>query len=206
MPAADRRGTARSLTPVSEVLLIATECYLDEVSLPCLHPSAPGCARLAPQGLFLKTPIQASAAVLKILSAPGWWPGGHRSLRIHGNRVTISAKVFTWRFSREVGRQSSRNLFFPTFPFRGKSTHGRRRKSFQRPGKIFGKFSPGFRIVFSSLMGRTESHFYEFGPFRLDVTERLLLRDGQHVPLTPKAFEALLALVENGGHVIDKDE
>ncbi|HZS06006.1 MAG TPA: winged helix-turn-helix domain-containing protein [Blastocatellia bacterium] len=55
-------------------------------------------------------------------------------------------------------------------------------------------------------MGRTESHFYEFGPFRLDVTERLLLRDGQHVPLTPKAFEALLALVENGGHVIDKDE
>jgi Tol biopolymer transport system component/DNA-binding winged helix-turn-helix (wHTH) protein len=49
-------------------------------------------------------------------------------------------------------------------------------------------------------------HFYEFGPFRLDATERLLLRDGQHVPLTPKAFETLKALVENGGHVIDKDE
>lgn len=49
-------------------------------------------------------------------------------------------------------------------------------------------------------------HFYEFGPFRLDATERLLLRDGQHVPLTPKAFETLMALVENGGHVIDKDE
>jgi len=49
-------------------------------------------------------------------------------------------------------------------------------------------------------------HFYEFGPFRLDATERLLLRDGQHVPLTPKAFGTLLALVENGGHVIDKDE
>jgi Tol biopolymer transport system component/DNA-binding winged helix-turn-helix (wHTH) protein len=49
-------------------------------------------------------------------------------------------------------------------------------------------------------------HFYEFGPFRLDATERLLLREGQHIPLTPKAFETLMALVENGGHVIDKDK
>lgn len=31
------------------------------------------------------------------------------------------------------------------------------------------------------------SHLYEFGPFRLDTTERLLLRDGKPVLLTPKA-------------------
>lgn len=55
-------------------------------------------------------------------------------------------------------------------------------------------------------MKRSEKHFYEFGSFRLDPVERLLLRDGQHVPLTPKAFETLLILVENGGQVIDKDE
>jgi Tol biopolymer transport system component/DNA-binding winged helix-turn-helix (wHTH) protein len=55
-------------------------------------------------------------------------------------------------------------------------------------------------------MSQPARHLYEFGPFRLDATERLLLRDQQHIPLTPKAFETLLVLVEHGGHVIDKDE
>ncbi len=55
-------------------------------------------------------------------------------------------------------------------------------------------------------MSQPVRHLYEFGPFRLDATERLLLRDEQHIPLTPKAFETLLVLVEHGGHVIDKDE
>src|SRR5215510_6769248 len=55
-------------------------------------------------------------------------------------------------------------------------------------------------------MKQSDKHFYEFGPFRLDTAQRLLLRDGQHVPLTPKAFETLLILVENCGHVIDKEE
>lgn len=45
---------------------------------------------------------------------------------------------------------------------------------------------------------------YEFGPFRIDVAERLLLRDGRVVPLTPKVFETLLLLVENRGHVLEK--
>lgn len=47
---------------------------------------------------------------------------------------------------------------------------------------------------------------YEFGPFHLNAGERLLLRDGQPVPLTPKAFDTLLLLVENSGRLIDKDE
>jgi len=50
------------------------------------------------------------------------------------------------------------------------------------------------------------SHVYEFGPFRLDAAERLLTRDGAPVPLTPKVFETLLMLVENGGRVVRKDE
>jgi TolB-like protein/DNA-binding winged helix-turn-helix (wHTH) protein/Tfp pilus assembly protein PilF len=49
-------------------------------------------------------------------------------------------------------------------------------------------------------------HFYEFGPFRLDPAERSLLRDGKAVPLTPKAFELLVLLVENRGHLLKKDE
>jgi DNA-binding response OmpR family regulator len=32
-------------------------------------------------------------------------------------------------------------------------------------------------------------HFYEFGPFRLDPAERLLLRNNKTIPLAPKAFE-----------------
>src|SRR5712692_1537165 len=47
---------------------------------------------------------------------------------------------------------------------------------------------------------------YEFGPFRLNASERLLLRDGQPVPLPPKVFETLLTLVENSGRLLEKDE
>lgn len=47
---------------------------------------------------------------------------------------------------------------------------------------------------------------YEFGPFHLNAEERLLLKEGQPVPLTPKAFDTLLLLVENSGRLIDKDE
>ncbi|HZS06186.1 MAG TPA: winged helix-turn-helix domain-containing protein [Blastocatellia bacterium] len=49
-------------------------------------------------------------------------------------------------------------------------------------------------------------HLYEFGPFRVDATDRQLLRDGKNVPLPPKVFETLLVLVENSGRVLEKDE
>lgn len=55
-------------------------------------------------------------------------------------------------------------------------------------------------------MPRPTSLIYDFSPFRLDPAERVLLRDGELVPLTPKAFETLLALVERGGHVVTKEE
>ena len=46
---------------------------------------------------------------------------------------------------------------------------------------------------------------YEFGPFCLDVTEHRLLRDGHPVPLTPKVFDLLCVLVQNAGHLVEKD-
>src|SRR5215470_2402664 len=55
-------------------------------------------------------------------------------------------------------------------------------------------------------MSNQVNHLYEFGPFRVDVEERLLLREGEAVPLTPKAFETLLLLVESRGHTVEKDE
>jgi DNA-binding winged helix-turn-helix (wHTH) protein/TolB-like protein/Flp pilus assembly protein TadD len=47
---------------------------------------------------------------------------------------------------------------------------------------------------------------YAFGPFLLDTRERRLLRDGKVVPLTLKAFDLLLVLVENQGHLLQKEE
>jgi DNA-binding winged helix-turn-helix (wHTH) protein/TolB-like protein/Flp pilus assembly protein TadD len=55
-------------------------------------------------------------------------------------------------------------------------------------------------------MVKTAQHFYEFGPFRVDALKRRLLRDGQIVPLTPKAFDTLLVLIENSGQVVEKDD
>ena len=49
-------------------------------------------------------------------------------------------------------------------------------------------------------------HAYEFGPFCLNPAEGQLLRDGEVVTLTPKAFEALVLLIENRGHLIEKDD
>jgi Tol biopolymer transport system component/DNA-binding winged helix-turn-helix (wHTH) protein len=55
------------------------------------------------------------------------------------------------------------------------------------------------------MLKRTKQ-LYEFGPFRLDVDERLLMRDGRMTPLPPKVFDTLLVLVENSGRVVSKDE
>jgi TolB-like protein/DNA-binding winged helix-turn-helix (wHTH) protein/Flp pilus assembly protein TadD len=49
-------------------------------------------------------------------------------------------------------------------------------------------------------------HFYEFGPFRVDPDHRQLLRENQPIPLQPKAFDILLALVENSERVVLKDD
>src|ERR1041384_1363144 len=55
-------------------------------------------------------------------------------------------------------------------------------------------------------MNRKISPRYEFGPFCLDKAEQVLTCDGVPVSLMPKTFEVLLALVENNGHVVSKDE
>lgn len=49
-------------------------------------------------------------------------------------------------------------------------------------------------------------HFHEFGPFRLDVQNSQLLRDGQPLPLTPKAIDMLLLLVRRQGRLVEKSE
>jgi TolB-like protein/Flp pilus assembly protein TadD len=55
-------------------------------------------------------------------------------------------------------------------------------------------------------MDRPPTGTYAFGPYLLDPTERTLRREGELVPLTPKAFDTLCLLVQNSGHVLEKDD
>ncbi len=48
--------------------------------------------------------------------------------------------------------------------------------------------------------------FYAFDEFRVAVAERQLFRGGELVPITPKVFELLLALLENNGRTRGKEE
>jgi DNA-binding winged helix-turn-helix (wHTH) protein/TolB-like protein len=55
-------------------------------------------------------------------------------------------------------------------------------------------------------MLHNNSHCYEFGPYRLDVDQRVLTRTGEAVSLTPKATDILTLLVANAGQLMAKDE
>src|SRR5438093_12713079 len=50
------------------------------------------------------------------------------------------------------------------------------------------------------------SQIHEFGPYRLELAARRLLRGGDPIGLTPKAFDVLVALVERHDRVVDKGE
>jgi Tol biopolymer transport system component/DNA-binding winged helix-turn-helix (wHTH) protein len=55
-------------------------------------------------------------------------------------------------------------------------------------------------------MGNAVKQLLEFGPFRVDPEQRLLLRNQQPIPLSPKAFDLLLVLVQRSGQVLLKDD
>lgn len=55
-------------------------------------------------------------------------------------------------------------------------------------------------------MSEEQNRFYDFGSFRLDTRQRLLLKDGEPVQLTYRAYQVLQVLVENGGQVTTKDD
>jgi DNA-binding winged helix-turn-helix (wHTH) protein/TolB-like protein/Tfp pilus assembly protein PilF len=47
---------------------------------------------------------------------------------------------------------------------------------------------------------------YAFGPFRIDARSRILLKDGERVPIPPKSADLLLVLLERGGDLVSRDE
>ncbi|MEO7673489.1 MAG: winged helix-turn-helix domain-containing protein [Pyrinomonadaceae bacterium] len=46
----------------------------------------------------------------------------------------------------------------------------------------------------------------KFGEFLLDHKEKLLLRNGERLPINPKTFQLLVALLENHGHLVEKGQ
>jgi DNA-binding winged helix-turn-helix (wHTH) protein/TolB-like protein/Flp pilus assembly protein TadD len=56
------------------------------------------------------------------------------------------------------------------------------------------------------MVERLQQRFHDFGPFRVDASRRLLLRDGDPVALTPKAFDILMVLLRNADRIVEKDE
>src|SRR6516164_6943918 len=55
-------------------------------------------------------------------------------------------------------------------------------------------------------MPLVDKEIYGFDRFVLNPVERVLSCDGTSVPLTPKAFDTLICLVRNQGHMVTKDE
>ncbi|MBX7223286.1 MAG: DPP IV N-terminal domain-containing protein [Blastocatellia bacterium] len=55
-------------------------------------------------------------------------------------------------------------------------------------------------------MEERDNEIYEFGPFRLEVAERRLYRDGEPLVLPPKAFDVLVVLVRHDGKLLSKQE
>jgi|SRR5579863_900312 len=54
-------------------------------------------------------------------------------------------------------------------------------------------------------MGIGIRRLYEFGPYRIDPSKEVLSRANECIPLTSKAFQTLLVLVENSEQVVSKE-
>jgi non-specific serine/threonine protein kinase len=47
---------------------------------------------------------------------------------------------------------------------------------------------------------------YRFGRFAVQPTERRLLAENQNIPVGPRAFDLLVALIDRAGHLVTKEE
>jgi DNA-binding winged helix-turn-helix (wHTH) protein len=50
----------------------------------------------------------------------------------------------------------------------------------------------------------SEINSFEFGDFLLDTKEKVLLRHGKLLAVTPKVLQLLLVLIENHGRIVEK--
>nr|HQU85899.1 winged helix-turn-helix domain-containing protein [Pyrinomonadaceae bacterium] len=55
-------------------------------------------------------------------------------------------------------------------------------------------------------MSDYQVRYFEFGDFRLDTAERVLLRKDERIPLTHRSYQLLLTLIQNKGHLLRHEE
>lgn len=55
-------------------------------------------------------------------------------------------------------------------------------------------------------MSGEKVRYFEFGEFILDVRRRILLKNGEQIPLSGRIFDLLVMLVENEGQILSHDE
>src|SRR5258706_12941667 len=55
-------------------------------------------------------------------------------------------------------------------------------------------------------MNEVGSGIYKFGPFHIDLEQRVLFRSGVAISLAQKAFDTLAILVARQGKIVDKSE
>ena len=72
--------------------------------------------------------------------------------------------------------------------------------------KIFNSAPNSSKFLQMAAMLEQDRMMYSFNGFQLDPHKRLLVRNGQAVQLSSKAFDLLLALIESGGREITKEE
>jgi DNA-binding winged helix-turn-helix (wHTH) protein len=53
-------------------------------------------------------------------------------------------------------------------------------------------------------MSQSQKPLYHFGPFRLSMADRILMRDGRLVEAEPKTVDTLIAFIERRGEVLTK--
>src|SRR5262249_734815 len=83
---------------------------------------------------------------------------------------------------------------------------GRVGMSFRIPQKLPQGRKSRARTPIEEQIAPAAHRVYEFGPFRIDLPNRLLHRDGQPVRLSGKVFDLLVFFVENSGRLLTKDE
>lgn len=69
--------------------------------------------------------------------------------------------------------------------------------------KSFRSSEETLRKTFFQAMER-QKEIFEFGKFRLDAAECILLCEHRAIPLEPQVFKTLLVLLENAGHLVEK--
>jgi Tol biopolymer transport system component/DNA-binding winged helix-turn-helix (wHTH) protein len=62
------------------------------------------------------------------------------------------------------------------------------------------------KFVKDFFMSPKSIQFYDFANFRLDVSQKVLLRDNYPVTITPKVFDTLEIFLENAGRLLEKDD